>query len=290
MIFRGDATLFMFAKPRRYVHKKFSNQYKATIGADFVTKELQVEDRLVTLQIWDTAGQERFQSLGIAFYRGADCCVLVYDVNVLKSFDNLDNWHQEFLDQASPADPKTFPFVLLGNKVDVDGGNSRVVSEKKAKAWCASKGNIPYFETSAKEDYNIDATFLSIAKTALVNEPEQDIFFLGLPEWSFPAVNCSSEQIWMMATNNINASSHWILKYSVEYSNQVAVIQPTCMMLILGRMEWSPSVAIWLRILSQQDIVQEDHQVNEPGTNCCWNFQFRRAAPKQCFHEYYEES
>ena len=52
-------------------------------------------------QIWDTAGQERFQSLGVAFYRGADCCVLVYDVNVMKSFDNLDNWRDEFLIQVS---------------------------------------------------------------------------------------------------------------------------------------------------------------------------------------------
>ena len=53
------------------------------------------------LQIWDTAGQERFQSLGVAFYRGADCCVLVYDVNVQKTFENLDNWRDEFLIQVS---------------------------------------------------------------------------------------------------------------------------------------------------------------------------------------------
>jgi len=84
----------------RYVHKKFSMQYKATIGADFVTKELQIGEKLVTLQIWDTAGQERFQSLGAAFYRGADCCALVYDVNVLRSFDNLETWHEEFLKQV----------------------------------------------------------------------------------------------------------------------------------------------------------------------------------------------
>ncbi|XP_042493070.1 ras-related protein Rab7 isoform X3 [Macadamia integrifolia] len=139
----------------RYVHKKFSQQYKATIGADFVTKELQIDDRLVTLQVWDTAGQERFQSLGVAFYRGADCCVLVYDVNVLKSFDTLDNWHEEFLKQ---------------------------VSEKKAKDWCASKGNIPYFETSAKEDINVDAAFLCVAKTALATEREHDIYFNTIPE------------------------------------------------------------------------------------------------------------
>ena len=53
-----------------------------------------------SLQIWDTAGQERFQSLGVAFYRGADCCVLVCDVNVQKTFENLDNWRDEFLIQV----------------------------------------------------------------------------------------------------------------------------------------------------------------------------------------------
>ncbi|KAE8655664.1 Ras-related protein Rab7 [Hibiscus syriacus] len=141
-----------------FVNRKFSNQYKATIGADFLTKE-----------IWDTAGQERFQSLGVTFYRGADCCVLVYDVNVLKSFDNLNNWREEFLIQASPDDPENFPFVVLGNKVDVE------VSEKKAKAWCASKGNIPYFETSAKEGFNVDAAFECITKNALKNEPEEEM-------------------------------------------------------------------------------------------------------------------
>lgn len=70
-------------------------------------------------QIWDTAGQERFQSLGVAFYRGADCCVLVYDVNNSKSFEALDSWRDEFLIQASPRDPESFPFVSLHLSVPV---------------------------------------------------------------------------------------------------------------------------------------------------------------------------
>ena len=84
----------------QHVNKRFSNQYKATIGADFLTKEVMVDDRLVTMQLWDTAGQERFQSLGVAFYRGADCCVLVFDVNSAKSFETLDSWRDEFLIQV----------------------------------------------------------------------------------------------------------------------------------------------------------------------------------------------
>jgi len=90
-----------------------------------------VDDRLVTMQLWDTAGQERFQSLGPAFYRGADCCVLVYDVNSAKSFENLDSWRDEFLIQANPHDAENFPFVVLGNKIDVEE-NKRQVTQKRA--------------------------------------------------------------------------------------------------------------------------------------------------------------
>jgi len=160
----------------QYVNKKFSSQYKATIGADFLTKEVQVDERLVTMQIWDTAGQERFQSLGVAFYRGADCCVLVYDVNNPKSFENLENWRDEFLIQASPSDPENFPFVVLGNKIDVDGGKARQVSDKKGKAWCGSKGNIPHFDTSAKEDTNVDVAFQTVARNALSHESEEELY------------------------------------------------------------------------------------------------------------------
>lgn len=76
VIILGDSGVGKTSLMNQYVNKKFSNQYKATIGADFLTKEVIVDDRVVTMQIWDTAGQERFQSLGVAFYRGADCCVL----------------------------------------------------------------------------------------------------------------------------------------------------------------------------------------------------------------------
>lgn len=77
------------------------------------------------VKIWDTAGQERFQSLGVAFYRGADCCVLVYDVTAPSSFKSLDSWRDEFLIQASPRDPENFPFIVIGNKIDLE---SRAVS------------------------------------------------------------------------------------------------------------------------------------------------------------------
>ncbi|ELR23442.1 Ras subfamily protein [Acanthamoeba castellanii str. Neff] len=79
---------------QQYVNKSFSLHYKTTIGADFLMKDLFVEDRAVLLQIWDTAGQETFRSLGSAFYRGADACMLVFDVTNKYSFDCLGGTKQ----------------------------------------------------------------------------------------------------------------------------------------------------------------------------------------------------
>lgn len=58
--------------------------------------------------------------MGVAFYRGADCCVLVFDVTAPNTFKTLDSWRDEFLIQASPRDPENFPFVVLGNKIDLE--------------------------------------------------------------------------------------------------------------------------------------------------------------------------
>eukprot|EP01115_Flamella_aegyptia_P004682 TRINITY_DN20007_c0_g1_i1.p1 TRINITY_DN20007_c0_g1~~TRINITY_DN20007_c0_g1_i1.p1 ORF type:complete len:157 (-),score=47.75 TRINITY_DN20007_c0_g1_i1:42-512(-) len=130
-----------------------------------------VDDKLVTMQIWDTAGQERFQSLGVAFYRGADCCVLVFDVTNAKSFEHIENWRDEFLTQAAPRNPESFPFILIGNKIDQE---NRVVTTKRAQAWCQANGNMPYFETSAKEAINVAQAFQAVAKNALQQDQNNE--------------------------------------------------------------------------------------------------------------------
>jgi len=87
IVILGDSGVGKTSLMERYVNERFVQQYKATIGADFLSKEIAIDDKLVNMAIWDTAGQERYQSLGPAFYRGADACLLVYDVTDLKSFD-----------------------------------------------------------------------------------------------------------------------------------------------------------------------------------------------------------
>jgi len=149
----------------RYVNNKFSLRYRPTIGADFLTKEVNVDDTHVTLQIWDTAGQERFRSLGDSFYRGADCCILVFDVTIPKTFESLDTWRDDFLIHANIVDSSSYPFVVLGNKIDLV--DQRSIQSKTASLWCKAHNDIPYFETSAKDEINIDVVFQRAAKLSM---------------------------------------------------------------------------------------------------------------------------
>eukprot|EP00457_Paulinella_chromatophora_P011979 gb/GEZN01012149.1/.p1 GENE.gb/GEZN01012149.1/~~gb/GEZN01012149.1/.p1 ORF type:complete len:205 (-),score=39.94 gb/GEZN01012149.1/:468-1082(-) len=174
VIILGDSGVGKTSLMNQYVHKRFSNQYKATIGADFLTKEVTIDDKLVTLQIWDTAGQERFQSLGVAFYRGADSCVLVYDITDCKSFEALESWMDEFLVHAAPRNAESFPFVVLGNKCDLE--DRRQVQKSKAEQWAQGKSNIPVYETSAKDASNVEQAFNTIAKNALAQEQDKPMF------------------------------------------------------------------------------------------------------------------
>lgn len=64
--------------------------------------------------------------------------------------------------------------MVIGNKIDVDDGQSRAVSDYRARRWCGAKGNLPHFEASAKEDINVETAFQRISRNALKNEPEEE--------------------------------------------------------------------------------------------------------------------
>ena len=81
--------------------------------------------------------QERFQGLGNAFFRGADACVIVYDVTNEQSFLRLEEWKEAFIEQAGLRDATSFPFMILGNKIDE---RNRVIPLKRAEKWCAEHG------------------------------------------------------------------------------------------------------------------------------------------------------
>ncbi|KAG7283149.1 hypothetical protein CRUP_033095 [Coryphaenoides rupestris] len=183
VILLGDGGVGKSSLMNRYVTDRFDSQSFHTIGVEFLNRDLEVDGRLVTLQIWDTAGQERFKSLRTPFYRGADCCLLTFAVDDVQSFQNLGSWKQEFMHYSDVKDPARFPFVVLGNKVDRDRegetGGTRQVGPEEARAWCEENGCCPYFETSAKDDTNVTAAFEAAVREVLAAEDQVDHALLG---------------------------------------------------------------------------------------------------------------
>ncbi|XP_014393578.1 PREDICTED: ras-related protein Rab-9A-like [Myotis brandtii] len=151
----------------RYVTNKFDTQLFHTIGVKFLSKDLEVDGQFVTMQIWDTAGQERFGSLRTPFYRGSDCCLLTFSVDDSQSFQNLSNWKKEFIYYADVKEPESFPFVILGNKIDI---SEQQVSAEETQAWCRDNGNYPNSEKCAKDATNITAAFEEAVQRVLATE------------------------------------------------------------------------------------------------------------------------
>ncbi|OHT08045.1 Ras-related protein Rab-7a [Tritrichomonas foetus] len=160
LIVLGDSGVGKTAIIHKYVNHEFREDFKATIGADFSTHTCFVNNRQIELQIWDTAGQERFHSVGAAFYRGTDACILVYDITKELSFKQLDIWRKDLIEKAE-IDESNFPFIIFGNKCDLEA--DRQVSFSDAQAY-ATANRCVLFEVSAKTGQNIEPGFQKIAE------------------------------------------------------------------------------------------------------------------------------
>uniref|UniRef100_A0AAV2K3I9 Ras-related protein Rab-9A n=1 Tax=Knipowitschia caucasica TaxID=637954 RepID=A0AAV2K3I9_KNICA len=146
VILLGDGGVGKSSIMNRYVTNKFDAHLFHTIGVEFLNKDLEVDGHQVTLQIWDTADDNQ-------------------------SFLNLCNWKKEFIYYADVKEPEKFPFVVLGNKVDV---TERQVSTEEAQQWCQENGDFPYYETSAKDATNVAIAFEEAVRRVLAMEERTD--------------------------------------------------------------------------------------------------------------------
>lgn len=140
----------------RFMYDKFDNSYQATIGIDFLSKTMYLEDRTVRLQLWDTAGQERFRSLIPSYIRDSSVAVVVYDVSSRSSFLNTARW----IDEVRTERGSDVIIMLVGNKTDLVERREVSVEEGDARA---REAGVMFIETSAKAGFNIKALFRKIA-------------------------------------------------------------------------------------------------------------------------------
>ena len=149
----GDSSVGKTCFLLKYTDKVFNEVYMSTIGLDYRLKTLTLKNgKKVKLQIWDTAGQDRFRTITKNYYKGANGIILIYDVTNTETYDNVENWISQIKEEASP----NVVIYLVGNKVDME--DKRKVSTEEGQK-IADDNNLPFIETSAKSDININETF-----------------------------------------------------------------------------------------------------------------------------------
>ncbi|KAG1714258.1 Ras-related protein Rab-35 [Nymphon striatum] len=161
----GDSGVGKSSLLLRFADNTFSGNYITTIGVDFKIRTIEVDGDKVKLQIWDTAGQERFRTITSTYYRGTHGVIVVYDVTSGESFANVKRWLHE-IDQNCEIVNR----ILVGNKND--DPDRKVVLTEDAQRFADQMG-IQLFETSAKENINVEEMFNCITKLVLKTKKEQ---------------------------------------------------------------------------------------------------------------------
>ena len=155
LVLIGDSGVGKSNILKRFTKHDFDLESKSTIGVEFSTKSVIIDNKKIKAQIWDTAGQERYRSITSAYYRGAVGAILVYDITRRSTFNNLDRWLKELKDHVD----KNIYIILVGNKVDLI--HSQSYTENPVY-------NLEFIETSAFNSTNIDTAF-NILLTRIYN-------------------------------------------------------------------------------------------------------------------------
>ena len=136
----------------RYMYNEFKSDSKSTIGVEFSSKRITINNTLIKAQIWDTAGHERYRAITNTYYKGSNGCFIVYDITNMESFENIDKWYTD-IEKVANID---ITIVIVGNKCDLE--NERKVSIEKGKEKAKELGAC-FFETSALSNINIENIF-----------------------------------------------------------------------------------------------------------------------------------
>jgi len=156
LVFLGDQSVGKTSIITRFMYDTFDSTYQPTIGIDFLSKTMYLDDKTVRLQLWDTAGQERFRSLIPSYIRDSSVAVICYDITSRDSFVNTSKW----IDDVRTERGDDVIMMLCGNKTDLEDHRTVSYEEGEAKA---KEYNIMFIETSAKAGFNIKALFRKVA-------------------------------------------------------------------------------------------------------------------------------
>ena len=116
IVFLGNQSVGKTSMIHRFIYDSFDDNYQATIGIDFMSQKVYVEDKIIVLNLWDTAGQERFKSLIPSYIKDSAVAIVCFDVTNRESFNSVGKW----IEDARALRDDDVMLILAGNKADLD--------------------------------------------------------------------------------------------------------------------------------------------------------------------------
>ena len=153
LIIVGDCGVGKSCLTIKAIKNYFEELYAPTVGFEFLSFSIKINEQAIKLQIWDTCGQEAYRSLINSFYRNSSLAILVYSIDNMKTFSNLEIWLNEIKTQSNPD----IKIILIGNKVDLE--DTREVSKEQGEKFCSDHNLCYFMETSAKTGFNAQNLF-----------------------------------------------------------------------------------------------------------------------------------
>ena len=163
LIIIGDSGVGKSCLAIKAIKNYFEDLYAPTVGFEFLSFSVKINEETVKLQIWDTCGQEAYRSLIKSLYRNSSLAILVYSIDSKHSFENLESWLNELKIQSNPD----IKIILIGNKVDLE--DKREVTKEMGEQFCIDHNLCLFMETSAKTGFNAQNLFMRAA-TILYDE------------------------------------------------------------------------------------------------------------------------
>ena len=157
IILVGESSTGKTSITNKAINDYFSNSHQVTLGFEYHMMLFEILDNKLKLNIWDTCGQEIYRSLITSFYNNTSLAVIVFAINDISSFENVEYWISEVKKNSFPG----IRLFLVGNKSDLE--NERTVN-KEIIDELLYKYNIDYYiETSAKDGNKVIDLFKTIA-------------------------------------------------------------------------------------------------------------------------------
>ena len=155
----GDSSVGKTNFVHRFIEDKFNKNYMTTSGVDLKTKDLEIKNKKIRIQIWDTAGQEKYKAITKNLFLRVMGALIIYDITNQKSYNILKQWVKMIKEECPHMQ-----IIIIGNKSDLE--DERAISQDEVMDYVKEE-KVEYIETSCLTGENVKKSVITLCEKIL---------------------------------------------------------------------------------------------------------------------------